>query len=153
MRTIRQQVKAMQRQWQHFDVVMESQDYVSWYGTLTPLAQPHRIHIEYGLFRDPATDPMYRKFPIVRVMSPRLRPCLNAEEETPLPHVYFDHNDLPASPLCLFDPEANEWSHNDLIAKTTVFWTADWLACYEGWLATGRWYGGGRHGATTGQHE
>jgi hypothetical protein len=28
--------------------------------------------------------------------------------------------------------------HDDLIALTTVPWAADWLACYEGWLATGR---------------
>jgi len=39
-------------------------------------------------------------------------------------------------------------SHDDLIALTTVPWAADWLACYEGWLATGRWHGGGRHART-----
>ena len=126
---------------------METQDYVAWYGTLAPLVQPYRIHIEFGLPQDPSTDPIYRKFPIVRVTSPRLQPRFDAEEEAPLPHIYFDLGDLPSSPLCLFDPEANEWSHNDLIAKTTVFWAADWLACYEGWLATGRWHGGGRHGS------
>jgi hypothetical protein len=53
---------------------------------------------------------------------------------------------ITLSPLCLFDPEAEEWSHDDLIAFTTIPWAADWLACYEGWLASGRWYGGGRHG-------
>ena len=28
---------------------------------------------------------------------------------------------------------------------TIVPWTIDWLACYEGWLATGEWAGGGIH--------
>ncbi|WP_244438191.1 hypothetical protein [Afipia birgiae] len=31
------------------------------------------------------------------------------------------------------------------IASTTVPWALDWLACYELWLMTGRWTGGGRH--------
>jgi len=30
-----------------------------------------------------------------------------------------------------------------LIADTTVPWTAEWLANYEVWLATGEWHGGG----------
>ena len=73
-----------------------------------------------------------------------------------MPHVYFDDLDLTLSPLCLFDPDKNEWTRNDLIALTTVHWAADWLACYEGWLATGRWYGGGRHaprGEQKGPHD
>jgi hypothetical protein len=47
--------------------------------------------------------------------------------------------------LCLFDPSACEWTPCDLLAETTVPWTIDWLACYEGWRATGEWTGGGRH--------
>ena len=31
------------------------------------------------------------------------------------------------------------------LASTTVLWALDWLACYELWLMTGRWTGGGRH--------
>ena len=31
------------------------------------------------------------------------------------------------------------------VARIIVPWTIDWLACYEGWLATGEWTGGGRH--------
>jgi hypothetical protein len=83
----------------------------------------------------------------VRILSPKLVPRFDAPEEAPLPHVFFDKEDLSLSPLCLFDPMTNEWTHDDLIARTTVPWAADWLACYEGWAATGRWYGGGRHGA------
>jgi hypothetical protein len=47
--------------------------------------------------------------------------------------------------LCLFDAEANEWTPFHMIAETTIPWTLDWLACYEGWRATGAWTGGGRH--------
>lgn len=51
--------------------------------------------------------------------------------------------------LCLFDPNAREWSIEDLIAHTTVFWAAEWLYFYEGWLITKRWRGGGvYHGLT-----
>src|SRR4029079_18395204 len=87
-------------------------------------------------------------FPLVRILSPRLVPRFDAAEEAPLPHVYFEEHDITLSPLCLFDPEAGEWSHDDLIAHTTIPWAADWLACYEGWLATDRWLGGGRHPQT-----
>jgi len=53
---------------------------------------------------------------------------------------------LPERPiLCLYDPATNEWSPDKAIAKTIIPWTIDWLACYEGWLATGEWTGGGRH--------
>ena len=53
--------------------------------------------------------------------------------------------------LCLFDPDREQWCASDLIADTTVPWTVDWLACYEGWLATGRWHGGGRHAPARGE--
>ncbi|ADJ23865.1 hypothetical protein Hden_2064 [Hyphomicrobium denitrificans ATCC 51888] len=32
-----------------------------------------------------------------------------------------------------------------LLSETTVKWTIDWLACYDGWRATGKWAGSGRH--------
>ena len=85
------------------------------------------------------------QFPRVRVITPRLAPNTKAAEEAPLPHVYLDDRDIPNSPLCLFDPDQNEWSHDDYLALTTVKWSADWLACYEIWQVTGRWRGGGRH--------
>lgn len=45
----------------------------------------------------------------------------------------------------LYDPAKDEWDHSMLISETIVPWTLDWLACYELWLMTGRWTGGGRH--------
>jgi hypothetical protein len=47
--------------------------------------------------------------------------------------------------LCLFSPELREWDIDDLIADTTIFWAAEWLYFYEGWLVTKKWHGGGRH--------
>jgi hypothetical protein len=114
-------------------------------GPLVGIERPYKLVVEMGLPRDPETDDLLRRFPLVRVLSPVLQPNFDAEEEAPLPHVYFYEPDLTLSPLCLFDPEKGEWSHDDFVARTTIPWAADWLACYEGWLATGRWHGGGRH--------
>lgn len=136
----------MRRRWLGFEIGEETADKVIWFGSLVGIERPYRVMVEYGLPRSNASDERFRAFPLVRILSPRLVPRFDAAEEAPLPHVYFDEHDITLSPLCLFDLEAREWSHSDLIAHTTVPWSADWLACYEGWLASGRWYGGGRHG-------
>lgn len=145
MRSIVDQVRAMAKRWPKFDVAEQTSDRAVWFGPLMGIEQTYRVMVEYGLPIDPDGDEMCRRFPVVRVMSPMLEPRFDAAEEAPLPHVYFDKRDLTLSPLCLFDPAQGEWTRNDLVAFTTVPWAADWLACYEGWLATGRWYGGGRH--------
>jgi hypothetical protein len=145
MRSMAQQLNSMNRKWPTFDAVQLGHDHTIWFGNLVSIQKQYRVMVEFGLPSDPQTDSLHRRFPLVRVLSPELKPNFDAPEEAPLPHVYFDKNDLPNSPLCLFDPEANEWSHNDLVALTTIPWTCDWLVNYEGWLATGRWFGGGRH--------
>lgn len=147
VKTIARQVRAMRRRWPQFDLADETADSALWFGGLVGIERPYRVAVEYGLPVEGARE-RWRSFPLVRVLSPRLEPRFDAAEEAPLPHVYFDEQDITLSPLCLFDPEADEWSHDDLIAYTTIPWAADWLACYEGWQATGRWYGGGRHGKT-----
>ena len=118
---------------------------IAWFGALVGVARPYRVMIEYGPVPAMAATPFLDRIPLVRVLTPRLEPRWNAAEEAPLPHVFFDKHDITLSPLCLFDPDKEEWGPNDLIAHTTVPWAIDWLACYEGWLATGRWHGGGRH--------
>lgn len=135
----------MATHWPEFEVASKDADSAIWFGWLAGIERRYRISIEYGLPLGPGSDELWRRFPLVRVMTPKLEPRFDAPEEAPLPHVYFEDNDLTLSPLCLFDPEKKEWTRNDLIALTTVPWAADWLACYEGWLATGRWFGGGRH--------
>jgi hypothetical protein len=86
--------------------------------------------------------PIEQHQPMVRVIEPVLKGRAR-DREGWLPHVYGDGTGCP--PLCLFDFEAREWTPWHLLAETTVPWTADWLACYEGWRATGRWTGGGHH--------
>jgi hypothetical protein len=141
--TIGQQVRAMRRHWPAFALGEETLDAAVWFGPLAGLERTYRLMIQYGLPTGAAD--MFRRFPVVRVLSPPLEPNFQAAEEAPLPHVFFSEPDITLSPLCLFDGEAQEWTHNDLIALTTVPWSADWLACYECWRATGRWHGGGRH--------
>lgn len=145
MKTIAQQVHVMRRLWPQFAITERSDYRVTWIGPLVGIERPYNLIVEFGLPRDLVSDEVFQRFPVVRVLSPALRPNFGAEEEAPLPHVYFNSHDLTLSALCLFDPDNDEWSHNDFIAQTTIPWAADWLACYEGWLATGRWFGGGRH--------
>lgn len=135
----------MERRWPGFIAYPQDDGSVLWIGELTAIEVRYTLTIRFGLPEGDVSDSYYWHFPEVRVVSPPLRPVFDAAEEAPLPHVYFDWEDLSLSPLCLFDPAAGEWGTNDLIANTTVPWTADWLACYEIWLATGRWQGGGRH--------
>ncbi len=104
-----------------------------WVGNVRPQFQMYRIEVTHHTLRAPD----------VRVLSPQLTRLLD-NEEGQLPHVYPPASDPT---LCLFDPEADEWDHSMPISRTIVPWTLDWLACYELWLMTGLWTGGGRHPA------
>ena len=146
MKNIHQQVIAMRRHWPGFETAGETRDEVTWIGSLAGIEREYRLLVEYGLPVAGKPLSMFRRFPVVRIMSPSLKPRLGTSD-SPLPHVYFDDGDITLSPLCLFDPRENQWSADKLIALTTIPWAADWLACYEGWLATGEWFGGGRHAA------
>ncbi|RUW01269.1 hypothetical protein EOA46_33095 [Mesorhizobium sp. M1A.F.Ca.IN.022.05.2.1] len=79
--------------------------------------------------------------PEVRVLAPTLV-RLPDNEEGALPHVYPPADDPT---LCLFDPRTGEWDASMPLAQTIIPWTLDWLSCYELWLMTGKWTGGGRH--------
>lgn len=145
VKSIGAQVHGMSLRWPNFEVVRQTHDRVIWVGELVGIERAYTVSVDYGLPNDAVTDPQFRQFPIVRVQSPQLELQWDAFEEAPLPHVYFSMPNIWASPLCLFDPAKGEWDHSKSIALTTIPWTADWLACYEIWLATGRWMGGGRH--------
>ncbi len=69
----------------------------------------------------------YLKMPRVWVLSPML--------PSDAPHRYSDGS------LCLYYPGDGSWTPALPIAQTFVPWTALWLAYYEIWLRTGRWYG------------
>jgi hypothetical protein len=143
VRSITQQVAAMQRLWPNFQVLDQRRDSVFWIGHIVGIERPYQVSVDY---RQPIDSGDVRlSFPKVRLLSPTLTPRYDATDGAPLPHVYFYRDNLLLSVLCLFDPDMGEWSHDELIAETTIPWTADWLACYETWLATGCWNCGGRH--------
>ena len=115
---------------------------VVWEGTLQPLCKTYTVHV--GLQHRRAEVESCAPFAIV--VAPRLRHRPDAPEE-PLPHIYDNPDprlrDFPL--LCLYHPPSGEWHGGMAVAATIVPWTIDWLVCYEGWLATGRWTGGGIH--------
>lgn len=77
------------------------------------------------------------KQPRVTVLEPDLDLYPGAAR---LPHVYAGNE------LCLYTP--GEWDHHMSLATTIIPWIAEWLFFYEGWLAIGKWEGGGlRHEA------
>lgn len=61
------------------------------------------------------------------------------------PHIYVNNNNPSLPHLCLYDPAETRWTPEYYIAETIIPWTVDWLFFFEGWLATGKWEGGGRH--------
>lgn len=72
--------------------------------------------------------------PRISVIDPPLRISPAQYRET---HCFFDGT------LCLHLHE--EWSPDEFVSDTIIPWIADWLINYEYWLATGDWYGGGKH--------
>ena len=115
-----------------------------WQGGLRPILQTFEICIAY---RAPSVIEVLdarRLQPRVRVLRPPLRPR-PGDPEGQLPHVFYLGTGALDVVLCMFDPDADEWSPAMMVAETTVPWTIDWLVSYEGWRATGEWTGGGRH--------
>jgi hypothetical protein len=141
--TFNRQIEAMRSAWPSFKKVrVRAGRSVRWIGTLRPALMTYEIEITYQVpLIIERIDPL-RQQPRVRVVAPPLKPRKH-DPQGALPHVYWDDPERPA--LCLFDHEDRQWSPFDLLADTTVPWTIDWLACYEGWRATGEWTGGGRH--------
>ena len=139
---ISDQDEAIRARWPAFRLLRQEGRAAVWRGPLRPLMATYEVQVTYQVpLAVERLDPV-RQQPRVRVMSPRLRER-RGDPEGDLPHVYWDDREHPS--LCLFDIETGEWTPSDLIAATTLPWAADWLACYEGWRATGEWTGGGRH--------
>ena len=143
--SLAEQVRAMRALWPGFEAVPGvGLDTVVWFGDLTGFERSFHLFVQYGLPLSGRHE-MFRLMPEVRVLRPRLLLNWDAAQEAPLPHVYFDKDDLPGSPLCLFDPRLREWDASLLIARTTIPWAERWLWNYELWEATGEWHGGGTH--------
>ena len=85
------------------------------------LWKPGAMSLPYVMVNDPALEP---------------RPDGTFAE---IPHLIFYAEKPEQSGLCLFDPAGEEWSPADLIAETTIYWAAEWLAYYELWHLTGEW--------------
>ena len=142
--SIDEQIAAMADAWPQLELVQRQRDSAIWGGPLRPLFQTFIIRISY---RAPSVIELLdnrRLQPLVRVLSPALRPRSRSMEGQ-LPHVYYVGPDPLDVILCMFDPDSDEWSPMLKIAETTVPWTIDWIASYEGWRATGEWTGGGKH--------
>lgn len=127
------QVAGMKATWPHLAArrIDRRTQSARWVGSVRPQYASYSLEIRYQL----------GLFPEVRVLAPQLV-RLPGNVEGQLPHVYPPAEDPT---LCLFDPREQEWTATMTIASTTVPWALDWLACYELWLMTGRWTGGGRH--------
>ena len=139
-----QQISLMSRKWPGFKVCESTDWSVLWRGQLSPFCKKYLVEVSYrfGFVSDPFQIQLTR--PQVLVLSPLLERCPENPEE-PIPHHYHNLND-PAHPvLCLYDPVKKEWKAGDYIADKILPWTVNWLACYEGWQATGKWTGGGNH--------
>lgn len=101
---------------------------VIWEGFIkpAPLSQNYKVQVTYCLERPPR----------VLVLEPKL---LRRPDGKRIPHTYH------SGYLCLYYPKWREFTRNNLICDTIIPWTSLWLFCYEGWLATGEWLGGGIH--------
>ena len=142
--SIDEQVKAMEAAWPRFRVIDRDGATAVWEGELHALFRRFTVCV---LYRAPYAVELLksgRLQPTVFIVDPPLRPR-GGDPMGQLPHVYYFGPGKLDVFLCMFDPEADEWSPTMSLAETTVPWTVDWLASYEGWRATGEWTGGGRH--------
>ncbi len=96
-------------------------------GSLKPLdiSGQYTVRIEYRIGASPSTW-------VDGLLAPGKEPCGRK-----IPHRYHDGS------ICLFS--GAEWTADKAIAQTIVPWLLEWLAFYEGWLATREWQGGGTH--------
>lgn len=126
------QLLAMQSQWPDFVGERRSNGLLSWYGPLKPQLQRYLVEVYW----QPGTFDR----PYVIIDKPAIKPIEGKDFED-IPHLLYNEDKPIRSPLCLFDPDGNEWSESDLIAETTIHWAAEWLNYYELWHLFGEWLG------------
>jgi hypothetical protein len=120
----------MRSQWPDFTGAKLGDGTLVWKGPLRPKAQFYTAFICW--------HPVTMSLPYVIINDPPLRPHPDATFAE-IPHLIFYSEKPTQSGLCLFDPDGREWTRADLIAETTVLWTAEWLVYYELWHLTGEW--------------
>lgn len=126
--------------WPGFRLLSNAGCAALWEGSLTPLHKEYVIQILYSFVSFPFAN-IKKCCPNIEIINP----LLQRREEEPdkaIPHI-FGNTAMPERPiLCLY--ERYEWTSSNPISDC-IPWTSEWLACYEGWRATGEWKGGG-HG-------
>lgn len=143
MKSIDEQIDVMAEKWPQFEVRERAVRGVYWVGSLKPNSTKYTVGIRYNApLAIHILDP-YRFQPRVTVLDPLLQ--RHPKTGARIPHVYTNNLSHDHPYLCLFDPDAQEWSPFSLIATTTVPWTSLHLHYYEGWLLTGKWLGPERH--------
>ncbi|MFC3695551.1 hypothetical protein ACFOWB_25290 [Chenggangzhangella methanolivorans] len=115
--------------WPDFAATKLGDGTLIWIGPLRPKAQPYTV----GIVWRPSLG-----LPYVTLEAPKLTPRPGVTFSA-IPHLLYNGDNPERSGLCLFDPKVREWSAGDLIAETTVRWTAEWLTYYELWHMTGEW--------------
>lgn len=120
----------MAEKWPDFSGTKRPDGTLIWVGPLRPKAQFYEVSIIW--------KPRAMPLPYVMVNDPALQPRPGGTFAE-VPHLIFFKEKPEYSGLCLFDPDGAEWSPSNLIATTTVRWTAEWLAYYELWHLTGEW--------------
>jgi hypothetical protein len=144
MKSIDDQIAAMEFRWPGLMVKERGKTDALWEGVLAPDKREHVVRIYYRVPLIIELFTLHNVQPRVQVIEPPLEQHPDYEQG-PIPHVYWSRK-YPERPyLCLFSPSGFEWTPDDLLARTTVFWAAEWLYFYEGWLLTRKWRGGGRH--------
>lgn len=147
MMSMQEQIRRMGKVFPNFELRFNGGWIAVWQGELRPFARTYCVQVRYS-WSHAIGDMEYKApwFPEVSLVAPQLI-TVHPKNSEAVPHIYLNSRSPAASNLCMFDPATEEWSRDMSIADTTLPWTIDWLASYEGWLATGEWTGGGRdHG-------
>lgn len=141
---IENQIAAMEKRWPTFALVQKVGRSAVWEGMLDPVRRHYRVRVGYEVPLVIENFSIINVQPRVQILSPVLERHPEYDEG-PIPHVYVNRKEQSLPYLCLFDAFNGEWTPSDLLAETTIPWTARYLYFYEGWLLTRKWSGGGRH--------
>lgn len=104
---------------------------LTWKGSIrpSPLSRFYRVTITYKV----------GKRPLVTVSGEELQGL----DRPDFPHRFSIDRKNRSVNVCLHLP--HEFDSSQLISECIIPWAAEWLYFYEMWLATGAWYGGGKH--------
>lgn len=144
MRSFDEQNEAILKHWPGWELIGYEHEVAEWRGPIRPNKRTYEVQVRYRVPHALLIYDAMRFQPRVQVLRPSLE-MHHDYEQGPLPHVYYVGEPIDRVELCLFDVEYGEWTPQDLIAETTLNWASLWLNFYEGWLATKKWHGGGKH--------